>query len=131
MIIVKSYEKFVLYCGNIGKTPSRVALEAGISKPVISSWKSGRTKPTDSTMAKITSYLGVPIDAFKDDATKEKSPVPTSEGEAYWAERLSRLSPSDQALLGAVVSRFEENPEATRSGIGLLLGAVQSAPRAL
>ena len=126
---MKSYEKFVRYCGEIGKAPSRVALEAGISKPVISGWKSGKTKPTDSTMAKITSYLGVPMDTFKDDVAQKESPAPMSEGGTYWAERLTTLTPPDQALVSSVLDRLQTNPEAARAALGLFLTAVQSAPR--
>lgn len=128
---MKSYEKFVQHCVKIGKAPTRVALEAGISKPVITGWKSGKSKPTDSTMAKITSYLGVPMDAFTDDVEPKAVSVPMSEGGVYWAERLSHLTASDQALLGTIVERLQDSPEATRAGIGLLLAAVQSVPQGL
>ena len=126
---MKSYDKFVRYCAEIGKKPSRVALDSGVSKTIVSRWKAGLSKPTDSTMAKITAYLGVPMDAFKDDAEEKEIPAPLSEGGVFWAERLSRLTASDQALLGTIADRLQESPEATRAGIGLLLAAVQSVPQ--
>ena len=61
--------------------------------------------------------------------TQKESPTPMSEGGMYWAERLNALTPPDQALVSSVVERLQSNPEATRAGIGLLLAAVQSAPR--
>ena len=103
---MNSYEKFVRYCIGIGKTPSRVALEAGISKPVISSWKSGRTKPTDATMAKITSYLDVPMDAFREDIGEEESPPAISGKRALdqtLIERLACLTPAEEAKVDAFV----------------------------
>ena len=123
------------YCNIHGISKETLTKETGISSANLSQWRTGINNPSMKKIRAIEHFTGIPIEEFMAQEnfkvkSKEKSPAPMSEGKAYWAERLSRLSPSDQALLGAVVSRFEENPEATRSGIGLLLGAVQSAPRA-
>ena len=132
VIFMTSYEKFLKYCNEAGKSPSKVAIEAGCSRAMVSSWKIGRTKPTDATLSKIAQYFNVPMSAFDDDApTKTEHLAPMSEGGVYWAERLSRLTASDQALLGTIVERLQDSPEATRAGIGLLLAAVQSVPQGL
>ena len=128
-----SYEKFLKYCNDAGKSPSKVAIEAGCSRAMVSSWKIGRTKPTDATLSKIAQYFNVPISTFSDDdiSVKPELSTPMSEGGVYWAERLSRLTASDQALLGTIADRLQDSPEATRAGIGLLLAAVQSVPQGL
>lgn len=54
------YEKYIALCNEIGKTPSAVALEMGLSKPSVHRWKNGGS-PTDATLAKIASYFGVSV----------------------------------------------------------------------
>ena len=55
------YENFIALCNKVGKTPSRVAMEVGLSKPTVNRWKNGST-PTDATAMKIAEYFGVSID---------------------------------------------------------------------
>lgn len=54
------YENFVGLCNKIGKTPSRAALEIGLSKPTVNRWKNGSI-PTDATAMKIAEYFGVTV----------------------------------------------------------------------
>ena len=55
------YSNFVHLCNQIGKTPSRVAEELGISKSAVSRWKSGGGV-TDSLALKLADYFGVTIE---------------------------------------------------------------------
>lgn len=54
------YDKYVEMCNKIGKAPSTVAMEIGLSKPSVHRWKNGGM-PTDATAAKIASYFGVSV----------------------------------------------------------------------
>lgn len=54
------YEKYVEMCNNIGKSPSAVSIEIGLSKSTVNRWKKGGN-PTDATAAKIASYFGVSV----------------------------------------------------------------------
>ena len=54
------YDKYVEMCNKIGKAPSAVAIEIGLSKPSVNRWKNGGS-PTDATAAKIASYFGVSV----------------------------------------------------------------------
>lgn len=54
------YENYVLLCNELGKTPSAVAIEIGLSKPSVNRWKNGGGV-TDATAAKIAEYFDVPI----------------------------------------------------------------------
>ncbi len=56
------YQSFLSFCTKAGKSPSRVALDNGFSKTIVSGWKSGRTNPTDRTLAKLAEYFGVTVD---------------------------------------------------------------------
>ena len=54
------YESFISLCNKVGKTPSRVVLEIGLSKPTVNRWKNGST-PTDATAMKVAEYFGVSV----------------------------------------------------------------------
>lgn len=59
--------KYVELCNKIGKSPSGVARELGLSKATASGWKAGK-KPNDSTIKKVADYFGVPFSYFDNDA---------------------------------------------------------------
>ena len=53
---------FLPLCVEAGKSPSKVAMELGCSKSMVSNWKNRGTWPTDATMIKIENYFGIRID---------------------------------------------------------------------
>ena len=130
------YENYVALCTRENKSPSAVSEAIGLSRTSAAGWKKGNV-PRDTTIKKIAQYFNVPVSVLTEGTdisvpeTKERVTTPMSEGGVYWAERLSRLTASDQALLGTIADRLQDSPEATRAGIGLLLAAVQSVPQGL
>lgn len=78
------YRKYVGLCNEIGKTPSAVALEIGISKPSVNRWKNGGGV-TDATAQRIADYFGVEVSTLLDkgdDREEEKKP-PAGSRELY------------------------------------------------
>ena len=69
------YERYVEMCNKVGKSPSAVAIEIGLSKPSVNRWKNGGS-PTDATASKIASYFGVPVTYL---LSKEEQKNPTTE----------------------------------------------------
>ena len=65
------YDNFVRLCNSIGKAPSAVATEIGLSRASVSGWKNGKT-PTDATALKLAGYFGVTVEELM--APKKKSP---------------------------------------------------------
>lgn len=99
------YDNYIRLCNSIGKAPSAVAIEIGISKPTVNRWKNGGS-PTDATLQKIADYFGVPAsDLLGKD--KQKKPAPKKDELGY----------SDMELLDA----YERADEATKKAIRLLL----------
>ena len=54
------YNKFVNLCNEIGKKPSAVAEEIGLSKSLVTRWKNGGGG-TDATAAKVAAYFDVEL----------------------------------------------------------------------
>lgn len=56
------YDRYINLCASVKKSPSKVAEEIGLSRPAVSSWKTGKAKPSDVTILKIAEYFNVSID---------------------------------------------------------------------
>lgn len=70
------YKRYVEMCNGIGKSPSAVSVEIGLSKSTVNRWKKGGS-PTDATALKIASYFGVSVTyLFEED---EKNPTTESD----------------------------------------------------
>ena len=68
---------FCELCNNVGKSPSKVCEDLGLSNAIAPKWKNGSV-PRDATLLKIASYFGVTVGYLLGDEEKEK---PTDEGE--------------------------------------------------
>lgn len=79
------YDKYIKLCNAIGKTPSAVALEIGLTKTTVNRWKKGGGA-TDATIQKLADYFGVDANEFK----YEETP-PTPEGGGLDDELIGRL----------------------------------------
>ena len=69
------YQRYIELCNKIGKAPSAVAVEIGLTKPTVNRWKTGST-PTDATAAKVASYFNVSV-ATMMGLEEEKKEQPT------------------------------------------------------
>ena len=107
------YDKFVSLCASVGKKPTPVAQELGISKGTAASWKRRGNDPTDAYLVKIANYFGVSVDDLRGDAENEKKV--TAQG--------GDLSDYDSALL----TWFHSLPEEKRRAILIS----QDAPKEL
>ncbi|MBQ7799652.1 MAG: helix-turn-helix domain-containing protein [Oscillospiraceae bacterium] len=70
------YETYLSLCNKKGVTPSRAALEMGISKVAVSNWKARRNCATDANLKKIADYFGVSIEYLKSEEGNKKIPSP-------------------------------------------------------
>lgn len=62
------YDNFIRACNMVGKSPSAVVQEVGITKPAVTRWRKGET-PRDATVQKLADYFGI----SKTDLTGELS----------------------------------------------------------
>ena len=73
------YQRYIELCNKIGKSPSAVATEIGLTKPSVHRWKNG-SNPTDATASKVASYFNVTVgfmmgleETEKEEEKKEQS----------------------------------------------------------
>lgn len=56
------YDRFVMLCERRGVTPSRAAIDAGLSKSTVTKWKNDpNTRPTGAVIEKLTRYFNISI----------------------------------------------------------------------
>lgn len=66
------YDKFVYLCNQKGISPSKAAIDAGISKSLVTKWKSNNSKlPSPDVLTKISKYFNIPVSELIDEE-KEK-----------------------------------------------------------
>lgn len=85
------FDTYSALCASVGKKPSTVALELGISKSTVSNWKKGGHTPQAAQLQKIADYFGVTVDSL---LGKEKAPT-AGQGD----ERNAVLTEGEEALL--------------------------------
>lgn len=108
-----TYDIFLKLCNSIGKSPSAVALELGISKSTVSHWKHQRNEMTAATALKVANYFGITVEELKTGIKKEPS-IPTDE----------ELGKND------AISNFRDNvlyrfPDATPQDVSALMNAIE------
>lgn len=77
------WENFARLCNQVGKSPSRVAMDIGLSSTSVVGWKKG-AEPRNSTMKQLADYFGVPVESLTADelpfvAPKMKSAEPETD----------------------------------------------------
>lgn len=152
------YDHFVTLCQSRGISPSRAALDAGLSKSTVTKWKQDPTAmPTGNVIEKLTQYFGISISDLLGDANAappcpNPAPAvltgePVSFYEHYLALCRSRgVTPSraavDAGISKSLVSKWKTDPDAQPTGaiisrltayfavpVSELLGEPEAAPR--
>ena len=69
------YDRFVYLCKQKGVSPSRAALDAGISKSLVTKWKSSKTEiPSADVAKKLAVYFNLTVAELFDE-TMQKAPA--------------------------------------------------------
>ena len=107
------YDNFLKLCNSVGKSPSAVALELGISKSTVSHWKHQRNEMTAATAFKIANYFGITIEELKTGTKNEPSDPKDEE-----VERNDAVSD----LRDNVLYHF---PESSTQDVSALMSAIE------
>lgn len=73
------YDRFVYLCAKKGVSPSRAAIDAGISKSLVTKWKTNNIEiPSPDVITKLSKYFGLPVSELLGEETEK---APTRSGE--------------------------------------------------
>lgn len=99
------YDKFAQLCKAKGVSPSRAALDAGISKSLVSKWRTNNTEyPSPEIAKKIAAYFNISVADLLDEETK-KSPVEPmlNEGEKMLLDLFRQIPEDRQQVVIAMI----------------------------
>lgn len=84
------YDRFAFLCSQRDISPSRAAVEAGISKSLVTKWKTNKVKyPSADIAQKLATYFGLTVAELLDEES-EKAPTPEGERHANVIKIASR-----------------------------------------
>lgn len=85
------YQRYIEMCNKVGKSPSAMAQEMGLSKTAVNRWKNGGN-PTDATAIKIASYFNVPVSYLMGTEEKQSTEGELSEIQKNFMQKVARMS---------------------------------------
>lgn len=91
------YDRFTSLCKQRGITPSRAAIEAGISKSLVTKWKSNKVQdPSAEVARKLSAYFGITVSELLGEETKKAAPLSGSGIDNRIVEVFSQLTAENQ-----------------------------------
>lgn len=100
------YDSYIIWCEKKGVSPTKAALDVGLSCAAPTKWKKSGSTPSGDTMNRLASYFGITVDEL---LGKEKQPT---EGE---------LHPANKKLMELSRTLSPEEAEKVYKAISLLL----------
>lgn len=121
------YERYLTLCKQHGVTPSRAALDAGLSKSTVTKWKNDPDAvPTGNVIGKLTQYFGItPSQLLGEDTqptpVRQKLPEDGSFYQTFRRLSLEKgISPSraalDAGLSKSTVTKWKTDPDTRPNG---------------
>lgn len=115
------YDRFIELCKQKGVSPTRAALEAGISKSLVSKWKSNAAKePSPEVLRKIADYFGIsPYEVLE---AKEEKPLDSEDQELNEYLEMLRTRPEMKMMFQLAKGATKEDVEKAVRVIEAMLG---------
>ena len=104
------YDKFVYLCSLKKVAPTKAALEAGISKSLVTKWKTNRTQvPSPDILKKLSAYFNVPVSEL---LSEEKKPLINEDQELTEYLEMLKTRPECRMLFQLSKDATKEDVEA-------------------
>lgn len=105
------YDNFVYLCKKHGVSPSKAAIDAGLSKSTVTKWKTTPdAQPTGNAIKKLSEYFCVPISELLNEEEQKNPPseLVLTERESRILEALRSKSPAEQAAFFTLLGISED-----------------------
>ena len=96
------YDRFVALCESKGVTKSKAAIDAGISKSLVTKWKNNEVKiPSSEVLEKLSVYFEVSISELMGENEQKEKPAISEDDRlnAEFVELFSKLTESEKAMM--------------------------------
>lgn len=107
------YDKYAQLCKKRGISMSAAALEAGLSKSLVTKWKSNKVEvPSPDVLKKLSAYFGMPVSELLGEENEEKKEQPTeydrlSEKRKAFIDRVMQMSDAEFDRLNKILALVE------------------------
>ena len=76
------YDKYAQICKQRGISMSAAAMEAGLSKSLVTKWKANKVEvPSPDVLKKLSAYFNIPVSELLGEENEDKKETPTEDGE--------------------------------------------------
>ena len=105
------YDRFVHLCAEKGVSPSRAALDAGISKSLVTKWKANGAKdPSPDVIRKLSKYFNISVAELLGEEDQKEKPLINEDQELTEYVELLKNRPECRML-------FQLSKDATREEV--------------
>lgn len=108
------YERYVLLCNEKGVSPSRAALNNGISKTSVTRWKDG-AMPNSEILSKLSKYFSVSLDYMLGKTDIKNKPTAKSdeltERQKRYLDKIDRMTPAQLEMLEVFMNGLEKSDQ--------------------
>lgn len=107
------YDRFVKLCDARGISPSRAAIEAGLSKSTVTKWKTTPSaSPTGAAINKLSKYFGISISELLGEDEKKEKPLVNGDQELTDYLEMLKNRPECRMLFQLTKNATKEDVEA-------------------
>ena len=105
------YDKFAYLCGLKNVTPSRAAMDAGISKSLVTKWKTNHVQvPSPDVLKKLSAYFNIPVSELLSE--EKKAPLINDDQELTDYLEMLKTRPECRMLFQLTKNATKEDVEA-------------------
>lgn len=107
------YDKFVCLCSKKGVSPSRAAVEAGISKSLVTKWKTNNIQnPSMDILRKLSKYFNVSVSELIEEEENKEKPLINGDEELTEYLEILKTRPEVRMLFQLSKDATKEDVEA-------------------
>ena len=106
------YDKYAQLCKQRGISMSAAAIEAGLSKSLVTKWKVNKVEvPSPDVLKKLSAYFGTPVSELIGEEGQKEKPIVRDDGlseeKRKLIEKIKKLPEDHVLLLLQVAERIE------------------------
>ena len=106
------YDKYAQLCKRKGVSMSAAALDAGLSKSLVTKWKTNKVEvPSPDVLMKLSAYFNMPVSELLGEETKKEQPTEIdglSEKQKAFINKVMQMSDVQLDKLDKILSLVED-----------------------
>lgn len=107
------YDKYAQICKDRGISMSAAALEAGLSKSLVTKWKVNKVKvPSPDVLEKLSIYFGMPVSELLGEKREEKQKNPATVTGSGMNPDYDELTTENRALVDDLIAKLLKSQSA-------------------